>query len=148
MREESMYDKTIYEAFSESARNHKDRTALKYKKDGEYQPITYEQLDELVDAVAAGMQQLGIKKDDRTAIISYNRPEWVISDLATMKLGGIVIPIYNTPGHPMPVSAIKYIINDSQTRLLFLESKEIYSLIKEAIKDMPSVEKIVLFDAE
>jgi long-chain acyl-CoA synthetase len=143
-----MYDKTIYEAFSESARNHKDRTALKYKKDGEYQPITYEQLDELVDAVAAGMQQLGIKKDDRTAIISYNRPEWVISDLATMKLGGIVIPIYNTPGHPMPVSAIKYIINDSQTRLLFLESKEIYSLIKEAIKDMPSVEKIVLFDAE
>lgn len=143
-----MYDKTIYQAFSESVKDHKDRTALKYKKDDEYQPITYAQLEELVDAVAAGMQHLGIKKRDRVAIISYNRPEWVISDLATMKLGGIVIPIYNTPGHPMPVSAIKYIINDSQTRLLFLEDKEIYLLLKEAMKDMPSVEKIILFDAK
>jgi len=143
-----MYDKTIHQAFSESVEKHADRQALMYKKEGEYQPITYRKLAEMVDAVAAGMQQIGIKKGDRIAIISYNRPEWAISDLATLKIGGIVIPIYNTPGHPMPVSAIRYIINDSQTRLLFIENNDLYSVVKDAIKDMPSVEKIVLFDAE
>ncbi|MCK5607670.1 long-chain fatty acid--CoA ligase [Candidatus Pacearchaeota archaeon] len=142
-----MNDKTIYQAFSESVKNHADRTALMYKKEGEYQPITYKQLEEMVDAVAAGMQQSGIKKDDRIAIISYNRPEWVISDLATLKLGGVVVPIYNTPGHPLPVSAITYIIDDSKTRMIFFENTDIYFLIREALKKMPSVEKVVLFDA-
>lgn len=141
-----MVDKTIYQAFSESVKEHADRTALMYKKEGEYQPITFKQLAELVDGVAAGMQESGIKKDDRVAIISYNRPEWVITDLATMKLGGIVVPIYNTPGHPMPVSAISYIINDSKTRMIFVENKDMYCLIRDALQKMPSVEKIVLFD--
>jgi len=143
-----MKDLTIYKAFSESAKNNADRTALMYKKEGEYQPITYRQLDEMVDAVAAGLQELGIKKDDCIAIISYNRPEWAIVDLAALKLGSIVVPIYNTPGHPLPVSAIMYIIKDSKSRMIFVENTEIYSLVRGVIKKMPNVEKIVLFDAE
>jgi len=143
-----MNDKTIYQAFCESVKNHVDRTALMYKKNGEYQPITYKELAEMVDAVAAGMQRLGIRKDDRIAIISYNRPEWVISDLAILKLGGVVVPLYHTPGHTLPVSAIMYIINDSKTRMIFIENMEIFSVIRDATKDMPSVEKTVLYEAE
>lgn len=143
-----MNDKTIYQAFNESVKNHVDRTALMYKKDGEYQSIMYKELAEMIDAVAAGMQHLGVRKDDRIAIISYNRPEWVISDLATLKLGGVVVPLYHTPGHVLPVSAIMYIINDSKTRMIFVENMEIYNVIRDAIKDMPSVERVVLFEAE
>jgi long-chain acyl-CoA synthetase len=143
-----MYDTTIYEAFSESVKTHKDLPALKYKTAGEYRSITYEQLDESVDSIAAGMQKIGIKKGDRIAIVSYNRPEWVMSDLAAMKCGGIVVPLYNTPGHILPASAIKYIINDSKTRLIFVEDMEIYSVIQEVAKDMPSVKNIILFDAK
>ncbi|UCG31013.1 MAG: long-chain fatty acid--CoA ligase [candidate division WOR-3 bacterium] len=142
-----MNDRTIYQAFSESVKEHADRTALMYKKDSEYQPITYRELSQMVDAVAVGLQQMGVKKEDRIAIISYNRPEWVISDLATLKLGGIVVPLYYTPGHILPVSLISYMINDSKTRMIFIENMEVYSCIREALKNMPTVQNVVLFDA-
>lgn len=142
-----MSDKSIYQAFSNSVKIHADRTALMYKKDGLYHPITYQQLSDMINVLASGMQHININKNDRVAILSFNRPEWAIADLATLKLGGVVVPIYNTPGHPLPVSAISYIINDSQTRLIFLENTEIYSLLREALPKMPSIEKVVLFDA-
>ncbi|UCD05289.1 MAG: long-chain fatty acid--CoA ligase [candidate division WOR-3 bacterium] len=143
-----MNDSTIYQVFSKSSKIHADRTALMYKEDGDYRSITYRELAQRVNAVAAGLHRAGFRKSDRVAIMSYNRPEWVICDLATMKLGGVVVPLYNTPGHVLPVSLIKYIINDSGARILFLENVEVYNLIRESITNMPSVEIIVLFDAD
>ena len=46
--------------------------------------------------MAEGLRKLGVKKGDRVALLSENRPEWIIADLAIMALGAIAVPLYTT----------------------------------------------------
>ena len=79
-------EKTIYQDFARAVRQHKDRTALMHKKDGRYRNISFSDLSRAVDQVAAGLARRGVRRDDRVGIYSYNRPEWVVADLAIIKL--------------------------------------------------------------
>ena len=84
--------------------------------DHEYRSISYQEMSDSVDMAAAGIARLGIGKGDRVAIFSYNRPEWIIADLAVLKIGAIVVPVY----HTLSPSAVKHILNDSGARLAFV----------------------------
>ncbi|MCK4528302.1 long-chain fatty acid--CoA ligase [candidate division WOR-3 bacterium] len=134
---------TIYQSILETAKRYPDKTALMYKKQGQYLGITYKELNNLVDAVAAMIQGLGIKKGDIIGIFSNNRPEWTIADLAVLKQGGVVVPIY----YNLPPSCLKYIINDSKIRLIFVENSELFALIDSIRNETPDLKKIILFDA-
>lgn len=134
---------TIYQSILETAKRYPDKTALMYKKQGQYLGITYKELNNLVDAVAAMIQRLGIKKGDIIGIFSNNRPEWTIADLAVLKQGGVVVPIY----YNLPPSYLKYIINDSKIRLIFVENSELFALIDSIRNETPDLKKIILFDA-
>ena len=134
---------TIYQSILETAKRYPDKTALMYKKQGQYLGITYKELNNLVDAVAAMIQRLGIKKGDIIGIFSNNRPEWTIADLAVLKQGGVVVPIY----YNFPPSYLKYIINDSKIRLIFVENSELFALIDSIRNETPDLKKIILFDA-
>lgn len=133
---------TIYQSFLDAARKHSQRTALLYKKEGKYSPITYGELNDSVDAVAAGLRKLGIGKGDRVGIFSYNRPEWIMVDLAALKLGGVVVPIY----HTLPAPVVRFIIKDSRIKLLFVENAELLSLIDGIRNRLPSLKTVVVFD--
>ena len=76
---------TIYNCFWESVVKFPSRIALMYKQDGKYVNITYQQLSDYVDAVAFNLKKLGINRGDSVGIYSYNRPEWVMTDLAVLK---------------------------------------------------------------
>ena len=135
--------KTIYESFCKTATLHSEKVALMYKgKDNEYEGITYKELNDLVNRVAASVKNLGIKKGDKVAIFSYNRPEWVIVDLAVLKLGGIVVPIY----HTLSSSAVKHIINDSGSKLIFVENAEFFNTIDSIRNESPCLTAVVTFD--
>jgi len=133
---------TIYKLFQETVNKYPDQTALMYKKQGEYTNITYLQLSNLVDAVASELYRSGIRKSDTVAIYSYNRPEWAITDLAVMKLGGIVVPIY----HVLPAFYVKYIVNDSKIKLLFVENEKLLAVANSVKNEMPSLKKIFVFE--
>jgi long-chain acyl-CoA synthetase len=130
----------------DSVKKNSDRIAMKYKKEGQFIPITYSELTKTVDAVATSMRKLGIKQGDKVAIASYNRPEWAIADLATMKLGAIVVPIYHIPGHLLPASYVKYVLNDAKVKLVFVEKEETYSLVAQIKPETPSLQHIVLIE--
>lgn len=133
---------TLYQSFLKVAEKFPKKPALSYKKQGHYHSITFEELHNLVNAVAFNLVNNGIKKGTPVAIFSYNRPEWVIADLAILKIGAIVVPIY----HILPDWQVKYIINDSKTELIFVENAKLFSVI-ESIKDQtPSLKKIFVFD--
>jgi len=134
--------KTIYQYFLESANKYPQSTALMYKKQGQYQKITYEEFKNQVDALARGLARLGIKKGDTVGIYSYNRPEWAITDLAILKLGAIVVPIY----HVLSPFYVKYIINDAKLRLLFIENATLLTAFNTIKHETTNLEKIVLFD--
>jgi len=99
-------------------------------------------LHKAVEGLAIGLLALGIKKGTPVAIFSYNRPEWVIADLAILKIGAIVVPIY----HILPDWQVKYIINDSRTELVFVENAKLFSVIKNIQDQTPNLKNIVVFD--
>lgn len=133
----------IYECFRQTASRQPQRTAMMYKDGkGEYVAVSYQELSDSVNRVAASIRALGIRKGDRIAIFSYNRPEWGMVDLAALKLGAIVVPIY----HTLPSSAVRYIINDSSSKLIFVEDAKLFAIVEEIRGETPSIDRVVVFD--
>ncbi|MEO0091936.1 MAG: long-chain fatty acid--CoA ligase [candidate division WOR-3 bacterium] len=133
---------TIYQYFVQSVIKYPKRTALMYNKQGKYQKITYRKLNEFVNALAFNLQELEVRKGDTIGIYSYTRPEWVIADLAILKLGAIVVPIY----HVLSPFYVKYIINDAKIKILFVENSSLFDNVNSIRKNTPSIERIILFD--
>jgi long-chain acyl-CoA synthetase len=133
--------KPLYEYFREAAQRSSAQTALRYKKAGEWQDISYGELSRRIDEVAAAMTDLGIVKGDRVALFSYNRPEWVMVDMACLKLGAWVIPVY----HTSPAETVAYILKDSEAKLLFVEKPELFKVAEQAIGSAPRLRDVVTF---
>jgi long-chain acyl-CoA synthetase len=93
-----------------------NRTVMRYKDRDtkQWTPITWETLEERVQAFAGYLHQQGIREGDRVAILSENRPEWAITDLATQLIGGINVSIYTS----LPEQKVGYIVRDSGARIL------------------------------
>src|SRR5919201_3523448 len=83
--------------------------ALEVKIGGKYQPISHRTLAERVRRAALGLLALGVKKGDRVAILSENRPEWAIADYACLMIGVADVPIYPN----LPSDQAAYILRDS-----------------------------------
>ena len=75
---------------------HGKADALNYREDGHWVNITAAEFVERVKDVALGLAALGIRPGDRIALLSENRPEWSIADMAILSLGAINVPIYTT----------------------------------------------------
>ena len=130
---------TVYASFAEVAQKFADRTALMRKVKGKYEGITYAELSETVDALAAGLAERGVKPGSMVGIYSYNRPEWVATDLAVAKLGAILIPVYHTLG----ADAIRYILNDAGVTHLIVESPELFANITRILPEVPPLRDVV-----
>jgi long-chain acyl-CoA synthetase len=130
---------TIYACFAEVAGKFANRTSLMRKVKGTYEGITYAELSETVDALAAGLADRGVKPGDKVGIYSYNRPEWVATDLAVAKLGAVLIPVYHTLGP----DAIRYILNDAGVTHLIVESQELFANVTRILPEVPPLRDVV-----
>lgn len=119
-----------------------DKIAYTYKDRGSWKSITWKEFYERSKKIASGLIELGFKKGDRASIYSYNRLEWIITDIGTMLAGGVSIPIY----HSLPFNQSSYIINDSDSVIVFAENPAIIQEMKQNIKEIPLVNKIISFD--
>jgi long-chain acyl-CoA synthetase len=94
-----------------------------------------------VVGTARALSQWNLNKGDRLAILSENRPEWAITDFATLLLGGVVVPIYST----LTAQQTAYILGDSGARIVVVSTdKQLEKVL--SIKDQTAVEKIVVMD--
>ncbi len=101
--------KTIPDMFYSQAGARKGKVVRRYKKEGRWTDVTWDEAAGQVELFAMGLIGLGIMAGERVAILSENRNEWYTSDLAIQSCGGVVVPIYDTD----TPEQIKYIINDS-----------------------------------
>jgi len=83
-----------------------------------------------------------IKLGDRCILISENRPEWFISDLAIMLAGGISVPSYTT----YTTKDYEYIINDCTPTVIFVSNSEQFNKVKNIIKSKDFIKKVFSFD--
>ncbi|MAG28967.1 hypothetical protein CL632_02375 [bacterium] len=92
----AMQNETIFDFFLKSAQKHADNEALAWIKGKNYESMTYSELLDKVNRLAAGMQKQGLKKGDKIALMLDNGPDWVFIDLAAARLGVVVVPIHTT----------------------------------------------------
>ncbi|MGH9970061.1 MAG: AMP-dependent synthetase/ligase [Pyrinomonadaceae bacterium] len=118
--------------------------ALNHKIDGEWVNISAETFAERVRHVALGLAALGIRRGDRVALLSENRPEWSITDLAILSLGAINVPLYTTQA----VDQVRYILTDSGARALFISNRRLYNHARKGLERLGFLEKLVFFDED
>ena len=80
----------------ESVGRHNKQDAFNHRAEGKWHNIPAAKFVERVKNVALGLASLGVRPGDRIALLSENRPEWSIADLAILSLGAINVPIYTT----------------------------------------------------
>jgi long-chain acyl-CoA synthetase len=125
-----------------AALKHGKQDALNHKIGSEWINISAETFVERVRNVALGLAELGIKPGDRIALLSENRPEWSIADLAILSLGAINVPIYTTQA----VEQIRYILTDSGTRAIFISNRKLFKHAEKALKGLDFLKRIIFFD--
>ncbi|MFZ5517209.1 MAG: AMP-dependent synthetase/ligase [Candidatus Zhuqueibacterota bacterium] len=133
---------TLTEMFLNTVQNHGSKTAIMHKVDGQYQGFSYQELGERVKNFALGLASLGVKKGDRISILSENRPEWAISDLAILSLGAINVPVYPS----LIPRQIEYILNDSEAKIIITSTPHQTRKIVEVLADLPVLKKIIFMD--
>ena len=133
---------TIPAMFFHTAHHFQDKVALLYKEGGKWLPITYHEFEEQVVHLALSLTQLGVSHGDRVALISENRPEWAIVDLAVVSIGAVNTPLYTT----LPPVQAEYIIADSQASVVIVSNDKQLAKVMEVRERLPLVKHIVVVD--
>ena len=118
--------------------------ALNHKRAGEWRPISSEELLRRVRRVALGLHALGLRRGDRAGILSESSPEWVIADLGCQFAGIVNVPVYPT----LAPQQVCYIVEDSGALLLFVQHREAYERVREALSGCAALSTIVLMAGE
>eukprot|EP00045_Choanoeca_perplexa_P008245 m.75981 g.75981 ORF g.75981 m.75981 type:complete len:670 (-) comp14416_c0_seq1:115-2124(-) len=109
---------------------------------GAYEFETYAQVNEAVLKVAAGLKHLGTKEDQGIGIFGINSPEWIKSFMATLYIGGICVPLYDTLGP----DAVSYILNDAEVRTAFVSGDRFEKLVENGGDAAEAFKNIICFD--
>lgn len=124
---------------------------LNAKDNGSWVPVSTEELADTVNRMSAGLLRLGlsahdfsVEKQDKVAIISKNRPEWLMLDLATQQIGVLLCPIYPTT-HP---NEITFILNDAEVKHVFVSGQELADKVNAIKPNVSSLQKVFAFDAD
>jgi len=128
----------------ESFRRNDKPDALSYKIGDNWIRISGAEAIERIKRIALGLAALGVKAGDRIAIISENRPEWSLTDLAILSLRAVNVPIYTTQA----VEQIRFILENSGAKMLCMSGKKILKHAEEAIRSVESLGKLIFFDAD
>jgi long-chain acyl-CoA synthetase len=135
---------TLAEVFTHATGRHPKPDALNYKRDGAWHAISSAELIERAHHIAAGLHALGIRRGERVAILSESSPEWTLADAGCQFAGVVDVPIYPTQAPPQ----VRYILDDSGARLLFIRNRAAFERIYEAIDGAPALEHLIFFEPE
>ncbi len=113
------------------------------KVNGQWVKYSTARFKEIANQVSLGLYQLGIRKDDKVAIVSFNRPEWNFVDFGIQQLGAVSVPMYPT----ITEEDYKYIFTDAEVKIIFVANQDLYHKVKNATAGLNGILKIYTFDA-
>jgi long-chain acyl-CoA synthetase len=133
---------TLCTILERNARVHADLPALAWKQDGAWRQLDWRQYRERVGEVAMGLAGLGVGRGDFVAIMSRNRPEHLIADLAAVHLGATPVSLYNT----LAPEQIAYIAEHCQAKVAVVEGHELMERWEKVKPELPSLRHVVLLE--
>ena len=110
--------KSLPEMFFKQADIHLEKPFLWEKHDGEWHFSTWNEIAGRTRNLANGLKEIGVKAGDRVMLVSENRPEWLIADIAIMSIGAITVPAYTTN----TIANHVHIISDSEARVALVST--------------------------
>ena len=114
--------------FFDQAERYGTQPFLWAKHDGQWRSISWDKTAETVARIAHGLKGLGVAPGDRVVLVSENRPEWMIADLAIMSIGAVAVPAYITN----TAANHKHIISDSGAKVAIVSTKDLSKPLMEA----------------
>lgn len=116
--------------------------AFAAKVSGSWKQYSTDDVISTANKVSAALLKLGVKPDDKIAIVSPNRPEWNMTDLGILQISAVNVPIYPT----ISEGEYKFIFNDASIKYAFVSDAKLYEKINAIKADVPSLQGIISFD--
>ena len=132
---------SLVQMFNTAAQEKRDGAFLWAKQAGTYRSRSYEQVAKDVDHLSRALRQLGLMPGERVLLVSENRPEWCIADLAVMAAGGITVPAYTTN----TIDDHAYLLADSGAKLVICSGRSLANRLLPAIVQTEMIARTVLF---
>lgn len=114
--------------------------AFQRKVEGVYTGVTYDEMYEQVEAFALGLRSLGLSRGDRIGIMSENRLEWVITDVAALCSGIVDVPIFPI----LTPKQVEYIFNDAEVRVVICSNALQLGKLMKVANTIPTLETIIV----
>ncbi|CAA9266936.1 MAG: Long-chain-fatty-acid--CoA ligase [uncultured Adhaeribacter sp.] len=115
---------------------------LTAKIDGNWQGQSTQEVMDRVNEFSLGLLAAGIRKDDKIALISFNRPEWIIADLGIQQVGAVSVPMYPT----ITEEDYRFIFKDADVKLILVSDEKLYKKVSAATAQIEGIKGIYSFD--
>ena len=116
--------------------------AFRYPENGGWASVTWQQVGEQVELIAAGLIALGINPEDRVALASGTRYEWVVADFGILAAGAATTTVYPTTN----AEDVAFIVANSGSRIVIAEDQKQVDKLVAHRAELPAVEKVVLIE--
>ena len=125
-----------------SVKTHDQLSAMRFKRDDEWQTISFANVGDKTRSVARALLSLAVQSGDMVGIFSQNRPEWAFADYGILTTTAVSVPIFatNTP------QQAAYIIEETEMKVLFVDGQVNYNKIKSLDPPPPHLQTIITFD--
>jgi len=138
--EDAMSIATLNDIFFAALERNLDRMLL-YRDAGKWLPISSSEFGQRVARTARALKDWGIRPGDRIAILSENRPEWPVADMASLLLGAVTVPLYTT----LTAEQSAFLLNDSGCRAIFVSSdQQLHKILP--ILPRTQIDKVIVMD--
>jgi long-chain acyl-CoA synthetase len=113
-----------------------------HKEAGRYRAQSWNEIAEQVRALSRGLRDLGLQPGDRVALVSENRPEWLVADLAIIAAGAITVPAHTTALTSDP----RHVLTDSGAVGVIVSTQALADRVLPAVLDAPACRWVVTLD--
>ena len=137
-------EQTVGQVFLKTAKRNASKVAMKHKRSGRWESISWGQYAMLVSQAARGFIKLGLQPGGGVSIIGFNSPEWVISDIAAIRAGGVATGIYTTNAPEQ----CHYVAEHSGAQIVVVEDDEQLQKFLSIRSRLPELKAIVLMYGE
>jgi long-chain acyl-CoA synthetase len=139
----------LFDVIAHQLANYPKEDMLAGKEKGEWRKYSTKEVADITLRLGAGLLKLGIRagirhneEKDKIAIISPNRPEWILTDLACQQLGAVLTPIYPT----ISEHELAFVLNDAEARILFVSDKDLLDKVNAMRDKFPTIREIFTFN--
>ena len=122
---------------------------LASKENGTWKEYSIQEISDIINKLSAGLLQMGIGNGDnsaegrdKVAVISKNRPGWLMLDMAVQQIGAVLIPVYPTINE----QELEYILNDARVKIIFVNDYSLFEKVNSIKGSLPDLKEIFSFD--